>query len=62
MCPIPLLKLKKSIEENKSESILLITDHSCVATSIEQYLNLELYEFTINEPMNGIFEIEVKLK
>jgi len=54
ICPIPVLKVEKEMQElNKGEQFMLVTDHSCVVKSImEKYKNI-----TIDEPMNGVWEI-----
>lgn len=64
MCPIPILKLKeklKSLEEK--DSILLVTDHSCVLESIKDYLKKnDNYNISSEEVINGIWEIKVSKK
>ena len=54
ICPIPVLKVKKELENLKrGEQFMMVTDHSCVVKSIsEKYDNI-----TIEEPMNGVWEI-----
>lgn len=54
ICPIPVLKVEKQLQElSKGEQFMLITDHSCVVKSItEKYKNI-----SIEEPMNGVWEI-----
>ncbi|MDO4799469.1 MAG: sulfurtransferase TusA family protein [Bacillota bacterium] len=59
MCPVPLLKLKHELEQGADE-VLMIVDHSCVLESVRDYLEKRPYECTVEEPMNGVWEITVR--
>lgn len=59
-CPVPLLKAKKEVEELSSgESLLLVTDHSCVVESIHEYFERFNYDLIIDEVINGVWEITI---
>ena len=61
ICPIPLLKLKKELSNiNSSQSVMLITDHSCVVESVNNYLKNLRFSYKIEEVINGVWEITVK--
>lgn len=60
-CPIPLIKIKKSLSElAKGDSLMLVTDHSCVVESIKEYLDLSEFHYIIDEVINGVWEITVE--
>lgn len=58
MCPVPIIKVKKELQTMKStESIKLITDHSCVVSSlIDNFKNTET-SLQVKEAINGVWEI-----
>lgn len=59
-CPIPLMKARKTIDEiTQGETFLLVTDHSCVVESISDYFALTRCTITIDEVINGVWEIEI---
>ena len=58
ICPIPILKIKKQLEITAiDESFMVVTDHSCVSASIEEFLKTSKTEYEIDEVMNGVWEI-----
>jgi TusA-related sulfurtransferase len=58
MCPIPIVRLKKAFENGATE-ILLVTDHSCVVSSLEDFIpHMQLY-YEIDEIIPGVWEIFV---
>ncbi|MBI9014939.1 MAG: sulfurtransferase TusA family protein [Clostridiales bacterium] len=60
ICPIPLLKLQNSLKTLKSgHSIMLVVDHSCVVESISDYYNSSKHQVSIDEIINGVWEITV---
>ena len=60
MCPIPILKARKALQNiSKGKSILLVTDHSCVAHSLVETLAKKNYRINEEEVMNGVWEITV---
>ena len=60
-CPVPLLKAKKEVEELlPGESLLLVTDHSCVVESIHEYFERHHYVLLIDEVINGVWEITIQ--
>lgn len=59
-CPIPLLKIQKELGNiSAGESILAVTDHSCVLESIEDYLKRHPASYEVDEVMNGVWEITI---
>lgn len=57
-CPIPLLKIQKELKSMHSgETLMAITDHSCVLESIEDYLSRRDATYDVDEVMNGVWEI-----
>jgi len=59
-CPVPLLKAKKTVKELVAgEEFMLVTDHSCVVESIEDYFRSNKYELFIEEVLNGVWEITI---
>lgn len=57
-CPIPLLKIQKELKHMASgDSLLAVTDHSCVLESIEDYLRKGDASYEVDEVMNGVWEI-----
>ena len=63
ICPIPILKIEKALAKIKlDENIMIITDHSCVARSIEDKYNKNGFEVSTEEPMNGVWEITISKK
>lgn len=59
-CPIPLLKIQKELKGMTSgESLMAITDHSCVLESIEDYLRKGDATYEVDEVMNGVWEITI---
>ncbi len=62
-CPIPLLKIKKALKKmDPGESVLTVTDHSCVAESIEDFLKKSEFSYEVDEVMNGVWEITITKK
>jgi len=60
-CPIPLIKIKKALNElAKDDSLMLVTDHSCVVESIKEYLDISKFHYMIDEVINGVWEITVE--
>ncbi len=60
ICPIPLLKLNKSIQAlTTGESVMLVVDHSCVVESIADYYENSKHIIELDEVINGVWEITV---
>ncbi|OPL07527.1 MAG: hypothetical protein AVO33_05245 [delta proteobacterium ML8_F1] len=57
VCPVPVIKLKKILDRPGKEDIQLVTDHSCVFSSLETLLPLYGLEYTVSEPLRGVWEI-----
>lgn len=59
-CPVPLLKAQNAVKELSSgEDFMLVTDHSCVVESIQDYFKINKYELYIDEVLNGVWEITI---
>ena len=62
-CPIPLLKIKKELDGLKvNEPLMMVTDHSCVVESINDYFKQRAFNFKIEEVINGVWEITIMKK
>ncbi len=60
MCPVPYLKASKELAKlEKGDSVLIITDHSCVARALVEKLAKDSYLIEEDEVMNGVWEITV---
>ncbi len=60
MCPVPILKAENNLKEMKAgDSLLIVTDHSCVARSLVEKLQQKKYAIEEDEVTNGIWEITV---
>ncbi|MDK2902243.1 MAG: tRNA 2-thiouridine synthesizing protein [Clostridiales bacterium] len=61
MCPVPVLKLKEIMGKlKKGDSVKLVIDHSCVLSSISDYLKRGGLKVKIDEPLNGVWEIYIE--
>lgn len=59
-CPIPILKVKKALENCKhGENFTVVADHDCVRESIEEYLDRTNFSYSVRELEDGIFEISI---
>lgn len=62
-CPLPILKLERALQNLSSgDSMMLVCDHSCVVESVSDFLSLRPYSYTLDEVMNGIWEITVTME
>lgn len=60
MCPVPVMKLQQCENMQKSgDSVLLVTDHSCVLESITGYCRRNKLLLSVVEPVNGVWELTV---
>ena len=61
VCPLPVLKAENKLKEiGKGESFMLVTDHSCVVQSLQAKASLKKVIVSIDEVMNGVWEIVFK--
>lgn len=61
MCPVPLLKMNSEIRKmSPGDSFQMVVDHSCVIESIKESLQKSDMEYTIEEVLNGVWEITLK--
>lgn len=59
-CPIPVIKAKKAFNDlQEDESLMLVTDHSCVVESITNQFGRFDCHIESEEVMNGIWEITI---
>jgi len=57
-CPIPLLKIKKELKTLEvNDSLMIVTDHSCVVESIHEFFKQQTFNCKIEEVINGVWEI-----
>lgn len=57
-CPIPILKIKAELKlTSKDNSFMVVTDHSCVLQSIQDYFKKTKNTLEIDEVINGVWEI-----
>jgi len=58
ICPIPIIKTKKEFEKIKpGESVMIVTDHSCVSESIVDHFRKRKVTIKSDEVINGVWEI-----
>ncbi len=56
ICPVPILKINKELPKlHSGETLEVVSDHSCVVESIRD--KFQSYNVTIEEVMNGVWEI-----
>lgn len=60
MCPIPVLKIDRELDNlEKGESLMAVTDHSCVLESINEHYDPSRIQIDADEVMNGVWEITI---
>lgn len=60
ICPIPVIMLEHGLERcEKGESILLVTDHSCVPKSVEDLCRKRGLGFSSEEVACGVWELTI---
>lgn len=60
-CPIPSIKAKHAYKDLKTgEKLLIITDHSCAPSNIQDILANYKCNIHIEEVLDGIWEIMVE--
>lgn len=63
MCPIPLLKAEKKLKElTVRDTLILETDHSCTARTVETWARKKRYLVKTDEVANGIWQISIQKK
>ncbi|HKL10889.1 MAG TPA: sulfurtransferase TusA family protein [Clostridia bacterium] len=63
MCPIPVLMSQKAYDESSpGESFMLVSDHSCVVESVQDHFKNKSVSLSVDEVMNGIWEITFTMK
>lgn len=61
ICPVPVMMLKKHQKAiREGEKVMLITDHSCAKTSIADYCRSFNMKCSIEEVINGVWEISIE--
>ncbi|MCD5414994.1 MAG: sulfurtransferase TusA family protein [Clostridiales bacterium] len=60
MCPLPLLRTIEELKKIKSgESVMVVTDHSCVEESVTNHFKGRGAKVVAEEVINGVWEITV---
>lgn len=60
ICPVPALKLEQALTTcAKTETILLVTDHSCVFDSIRAICKQRGLSYVADEVINGVWEVTI---
>ncbi len=60
ICPIPIIKIQKKLNEIKNgETYMLITDHSCTLTSVNDFCKKHILSCNATEVINGVWEIVI---
>ncbi len=61
-CPIPNIKMQAAIKlAQPGDSIVLITDHSCTATTLKEEMLRKRLKTKVEEIDNGIWQITVMM-
>lgn len=59
-CPVPVMKLQKELNAARpGDNFMLVTDHSCVPRSIEQFAKTRGLGFVAEEVMAGVWELHL---
>ncbi|MDF2521249.1 MAG: response regulator SirA [Clostridia bacterium] len=59
-CPVPILRIKEKLKKSpKGEPFMVVTDHSCVLQSIQDYCEKTKLLIEIDEVINGVWEITI---
>lgn len=60
ICPVPIMRLQQALKRNADAGeILLITDHSCVPKSVEDFCRSKKLGYVADEVMNGVWELHI---
>lgn len=60
MCPIPLIRAREASKHLvPGEAFVLVTDHSCVVTSMREHFLSGAFQISIEEAMIGVWEITI---
>ncbi len=63
MCPVPLMNAIKAMAVlAPGEVLMMVTDHSCVVTSINEFFKKEQYSVCSDEVLLGVWEIAISKK
>lgn len=59
-CPIPIIKTKKALETLAiNDCLMIVTDHSCVVESINEFSKQHTCKYEEEEVINGVWEITI---
>ena len=62
-CPVPLISAIKEAEKlGPGESMMVVTDHSCVQESLLLHFSDRGYDLSIDEVINGVWEVTISKK
>jgi tRNA 2-thiouridine synthesizing protein A len=61
MCPVPVIKAMKAYAGmSVGDEMIIVTDHSCVSQSIVEHFCRFRCKVTVDEALNGVWEIYIK--
>jgi len=62
-CPVPLISAKEKAKHlQPGESLMVVTDHSCVLESLRDYFTDRDYGIAVEEVINGVWEVTISRK
>lgn len=60
MCPIPVLKIKSSLDAIRAgQTVMVVTDHSCAKENVADFCKLSQLHCSVIEVMSGVWEITI---
>lgn len=61
ICPAPVMRLQKELSPIKQkEEVMLVTDHSCLCKSVQEFCRAKDLAYTCVEVNNGIWKITIR--
>ncbi|NCA99346.1 MAG: sulfurtransferase TusA family protein [Clostridia bacterium] len=62
-CPVPLISAKEKVKNlQPGDSLMVVTDHSCVLESLRDYFSDRDYGIAVDEVLNGVWEVTISRK
>ncbi|MDD2457828.1 MAG: sulfurtransferase TusA family protein [Eubacteriales bacterium] len=62
-CPVPLISAKGEAKRlQPGDSLMVVTDHSCVLESLCDYFSDRDYGVAVEEVINGVWEVTISRK
>lgn len=60
MCPLPVLKIDRAFQGMEvGDSVVVVIDHSCVLTSLEDKYKAPTFTVDVDEVMTGVWEVTI---